>query len=178
MGQPSIKQQRLRELLAPEIRAFMSSKKTLQLATVDVNGRPNISYAPFVQDADGYYVLISEMARHTQNIFANPVVSLMLIEDESDANNLYARTRLTFDAHVQIVSRETEKWADIIPLMIERLGNTAELLTQLGDFHLVQLITEQGLFVKGFGQAYKVSSDDLVDFLHLKKGHVPLDENN
>lgn len=178
MGQSSTKQQRLRELLEPEIRAFMSSKRTLQLATVDANGRPNISYAPFVQDAEGYYVLISEMARHTQNIFANPLVSLMLIEDESDTNNLYARTRLTFDAHAQIVSRETEKWADIIPLMIERLGDTVELLTQLGDFHLIQLITEQGLFVKGFGQAYKISSDDLVDFLYLKEGHISLDEKN
>ena len=178
MGQSSIKQQRLRELLEPEIRAFMSSKKTLQLATVGAEGRPNISYAPFINDADGYYVLISEMARHTQNIFANPVVSLMLIEDESSTNNLYARTRLTFDAHAHIVSRETEKWADIILLMIERLGNTAELLTQLGDFHLIQLKTEEGLFVKGFGQAYKISSDDLVSFLHLKTGHISLDENN
>jgi heme utilization protein HutZ len=178
MGQSSKKQQHLRELLEPEIRAFMSSKKTLQLATVDANGRPNISYAPFIHDADGYYVLISEMARHTQNIFANPVASLMMIEDELNANNLYARTRLTFDVHVQIVSRETDKWSEIIPLMIERLGNTAELLAQLGDFHLIQLKAEEGLFVKGFGQAYKVSSDDLVDFVHLKKGQTSLDEND
>ena len=178
MGESSIKQQPLRDQLEPEIRAFMDNKRTLQLATVDANGRPNNSYAPFVYDVDGYYVLISEMARHTQNIFANPAVSLMIIEDELDANNVYARKRLTFDAHAQIVSRETEKWSEIILLMIERLGNTAELLTQLGDFHLIQLKTEQGLFVKGFGQAYQVSSDDLVDFVHLKKGHTSLDEND
>ena len=112
------------------------------------------------------------------SVASDIAVSLMIIEDELDANNVYARKRLTFDAHAQIVSRETEKWSEIIPLMIERLGNTAELLTQLGDFHLIQLKTEQGLFVKGFGQAYQVSSDDLVDFVHLKKGHTSLDEND
>jgi hypothetical protein len=29
----------------------------------------------------------------------------------------------------------------------------------------------QGLFVKGFGQAFQVSGDDLVDFVHLDEGH-------
>lgn len=176
MDQSAIKQQRLQGRLSPEIRAFKDSRKTLQLATIDANGRPNISYAPFVNDLDGYYVLISEIARHTQNILANPAVSLMMIEDESEAKSLYARTRLTFEANAVVIPRETEKWSEVISFMIERLGETAQGLSQLGDFHLIHLQPEQGLFVKGFGKAYKVSSDDLVDFLHLKKGHQPITE--
>lgn len=176
MDQPAIKQQHLQGSLPPEIRAFRDSRKTLQLATIGTNGRPNVSYAPFVHNVDGYYVLISDIARHTQNILANPAVSFMMIEDESEAKSLYARTRLTFDANAVVVSRETEKWSEVIHFMIERLGETAQVLSQLGDFHLIHLRPEQGLYVKGFGKAYQVSSDDLVDFLHLKKGHQPLPE--
>ena len=36
---------------------------------------------------------------------------------------------------------------------------------------LFRLAPTQGLFVKGFGQAFQVSGDDLVDFVHLEQGH-------
>ncbi|MCA2442438.1 heme utilization protein HutZ, partial [Vibrio alginolyticus] len=29
--------------------------------------------------------------------------------------------------------------------------------------------------VKGFGQAYQVSGDDLVDFVHLQEGHKKIE---
>ena len=174
MEQAAIKQQRLQGRLGPEIKEFKAGKKTLQLATVDTNGKPNVSYAPFVSTEDGYYVLISDIARHTQNILANPSVSLMLIEDESTAKMIYARTRLTFDANAAVVERETAKWLKVIDLMKERLGDTVNGLSQLADFKLIHLQPEQGLFVKGFGKAYQVSSDELVDFVHLEKGHQPI----
>ena len=174
MDNSTVKQERLQGRLGPEIQEFKESKKTLQLATVDVNGKPNVSYSPFVYTADGYYVLISEIARHTQNILANPSVSLMLIEDESQAKSLYARARLTFDAKSVVVPRDTEKWTEVICLMLDRLGETVKGLSQLADFKLIHLQPENGLFVKGFGQAYQVSSDELVDFVHLEKGHQPI----
>ena len=174
MEQSAIKQQRLQGRLGPEIKEFKAGKKTLQLATVDVNGKPNVSYAPFVSTEDSYYVLISDIARHTQNVLANPSVSLMLIEDESTAKMIYARTRLTFDANAVVVERETKQWLKVIDLMKERLGDTVNGLSQLADFKLIHLQPEQGLFVKGFGKAYQVSSDELVDFVHLEKGHQPI----
>lgn len=39
-------EQRLRDKLLPEIEAFKQQKETLQLATVDIHGQPNASYAP------------------------------------------------------------------------------------------------------------------------------------
>lgn len=158
-------------LLEAEILDFINSKKTLQLATVDVKAKPNASYAPFVYFEQGFYVLISELARHTQNILNNPSACLMLIEEESEAKNLYARVRLTFDAEAVIVSRETQQWQDVIELMINRLGNTVQGLSQFTDFHLVKLKVEQGLYVKGFGQAYQVLANDLAHQIHINKGH-------
>lgn len=166
-----VKQERLQGRLEPEIREFRQERRTLQLATVDENGRPNVSYAPYVQNQDGYFVLISEIARHARNLQVNPSVSIMMIEDESSSKQLFARKRLTFDAVASVVQRDSEQWNLVIAQMQARFGEIIDGLSQLQDFVLFNLKAEQGLFVKGFGQAYQVSGDDLVDFVHLEQGH-------
>ncbi|CAK1754614.1 Heme oxygenase HutZ [Vibrio crassostreae] len=166
-----VKQERLQGRLGPEIKEFRQERRTLQLATVDEEGRPNVSYAPFVQNQEGYFVLISDIARHARNLKANPQVSLMMIEDEESSKQLYARKRLTFDAQASVVERETELWTQVIGQMQERFGEIIDGLSQLQDFSLFNLKADNGLFVKGFGQAYQVSGDDLVDFVHLQEGH-------
>lgn len=166
-----VKQERLQGRLGPEIMEFRQERRTLQLATVDQDGRPNVSYAPFVQNQQGYFVLISEIARHARNLQLNPNVSIMMIEDEESSKQLFARKRLTFDAVASVVERDSEQWTQVIAQMQNRFGEIIEGLSQLQDFVLFNLKAEKGLFVKGFGQAYQVSGDDLVDFVHLQEGH-------
>ncbi|MFO6425268.1 heme utilization protein HutZ [Motilimonas sp. KMU-193] len=169
-----VKQQRLQGRLGPEIAEFRQQCQTLQLATVDELGQPNVSYAPFVMHDKAYYILISQIARHARNLLAQPKVSLMLIEDEAEAKSIFARKRLTFDASVQVVERDTEQWQQVIALLTERFGEIVTGLSGLEDFVLFQLTPQQGLFVKGFGQAFQVSGEDLVDFVHLTEGHKPI----
>ncbi|HHX8601833.1 TPA: heme utilization protein HutZ [Vibrio alginolyticus] len=166
-----VKQERLQGRLGPEIKEFRQERRTLQLATVDAEGRPNVSYAPYVQNQEGYFVLISKIARHARNLLENPNVSLMMIEDEESSRQLFARKRLTFDAVANVVERDTEMWQQVVGQMKERFGEIIDGLSQLEDFVLFNLKPESGLFVKGFGQAYQVSGDDLVDFVHLQEGH-------
>lgn len=166
-----VKQERLQGRLGPEIKEFRQTRKTLQLATVDEENRPNVSYAPFVQNQDGYFVLISQIARHARNLQANPLASIMMIEDEDSAKQLFARKRLTFDAVATVVQRDSEQWSYVVAQMQDRFGEIIEGLSQLEDFVLFNFKAEKGLFVKGFGQAYQVSGDDLVDFVHLQEGH-------
>lgn len=166
-----IKKERLQNRLEPEIQEFRDSKKTLQLATVDSEGKPNVSYAPFVLLNDGYYVLISEIARHTRNLMQNTDVSLMLIEDEESSKLLFARKRLTFDATAILIDRDEDKWQEAVTQMRLRFGEIIDGLSSLEDFKMFRLKPIKGLFVKGFGQAFQVSGDDLVDFVHLEQGH-------
>ncbi|EPO0012279.1 heme utilization protein HutZ [Vibrio alginolyticus] len=166
-----VKQERLQGRLGPEIKEFRQERRTLQLATVDAEGRPNVSYAPYVQNQEGYFVLISKIARHARNLLENPNVSLMMIEDEESSKQLFARKRLTFDAVANVVERDTAMWQQVVGQMKERFGEIIDGLSQLEDFVLFNLKPESGLFVKGFGQAYQVSGDDLVDFVHLQEGH-------
>ncbi len=170
-----VKQERLQGRLGPEIKEFRQERQTLQLATVDAEGRPNVSYAPFVQNQEGYFVLISQIARHARNLLDNPNVSLMMIEDEDTSKQLFARKRLTFDAVATVVERDTELWQQVVGQMKERFGEIIDGLSKLEDFVLFNLKAEQGLFVKGFGQAFQVSGDDLVDVVHLQEGHKKIE---
>lgn len=55
--------------------------------------------------------------------------------------------------------------------LISRFGEMAESLSKLNDFNLYKLVPDNGRYVKGFGQAFNVFGNDLVDFLHLDEGH-------
>ncbi|UEA15916.1 heme utilization protein HutZ [Pasteurella canis] len=166
------RQEVLQNRLGPEIQELKAQCKTIMLATVGEDGNPNVSYAPFAITNGEYQVFISTIARHARNLQEVPKVSLMLIEDESKSRQIFARRRLSFDAIVRIIERETDEWKESIAALKTRQGNLIDELSKMKDFHLFSFKPTQGLFVKGFGQAFQVSNDDLVSFVHLDEGHL------
>lgn len=166
-----VKQERLQNRIGPEIAEFRQQQQTLQLASITPAGLPHVSYSPFVFQPDGYYILISDVAQHGQNLKTNPNVSIMMIEDEQDARSIYARKRLSFETQAHLVDRESRQWQQSVDALTTKFGDIVENLSQLNDFNLYQLIPTQGRFVKGFGKAFAVSGEDLVDFVHLDQGH-------
>lgn len=172
-----IKKQRLQDRLGPEIKDFRNSRQTLQLATVSKSGLPNVSYTPFVLLDDGYYILISQIATHATNLLENPVLSIMMIEDENSVKMVHARKRLSYDANASVVPRDSEKWQQAITALHTRFGEIIKTLSSLQDFKLFQLKPISGLYVKGFGKAFQVSCDDLINILHLNEGHQKVKES-
>ncbi len=166
-----VKEQRLREKLLPEIEEFKASRSSLQLATKNVSGVPNASYAPFALADDGFYILVSELARHGTNLKESSKVSVMLIEDESEAKTIFARKRLTFDAHASIVDRETEVFTKGVAALSARFGEMIDNLSILKDFNLFKLTPHHGLYVKGFGQAFSLTGSELLDIDWKRDGH-------
>ena len=166
-----VKEQRLREKLLPEIEAFKASRSSLQLATKNAAGVPNASYAPFALADDGFYILVSELARHGTNLRESSQVSVMLVEDESQAKTIFARKRLTFDAHASLVARETEAFAKGVAALSARFGEMIENLSVLKDFNLFKLTPHHGLYVKGFGQAFSLTGSELLDVDWKRDGH-------
>lgn len=166
------RQERLQNRLGPEIQALKQQCRTVLLATVGNDGQPNVSYAPFVPSPNGYYVFISDIARHARNLKENPKVSLMFIEDEQDSRQIFARRRLSFDALANIVGYGSDEWHSGTHALQARHGEVMQHLLSLQDFTLFNLVPQQGLFVKGFGQAFEVSAEDLVDVVHLDQGHI------
>lgn len=169
------RQEVLQNRLGPEIQELKQNTKTLVLATLDKEGNPNVSYAPFVINNGEYQVLISTIARHARNLIEVPKVSLMLLEDESASRIIYARRRLTFDATARVIERDSDEWKQGVELLKQRHGEIVDDLSSMEDFKLFSFKPSHGLFVKGFGKAFDVSTDDLVSFVHIDEGHKKIE---
>jgi len=102
------------------------------------------------------------MAEHSKNIQnaceTSGTISILLIADEQDSNNLFARKRLTYACKVSHISRDEAAWSGFMQQFQERFGKIVELLTQLGDFHLYCLRPGKGNYVHGFGKAYALEN--------------------
>ena len=171
MTTSSQQEKRLREKLLPEIEAFKANRQTLQLATKGGDGQPNASYAPFALADDGFYILVSDLARHGHNLKTQPQVSVMLLEDESEAKSVFARKRLTFDALAEAVERDSDKFKKGVQALSRRFGEMADNLSALTDFNLYKLAPHKGLYVKGFGQAFSLTGAELIDVQWKRDGH-------
>ena len=149
---------------------FRQRCKTLILATLNAEQWPEASYAPFIEDEAGHhYIFVSELAAHTQHLLDNKKVSWMLIADEQDTRQLFARQRFTCVGRVEAITRNEAEFADRLTQMQERFGEIIDLLKGLGDFHLLKLIPERATYVRGFGQAYALSGEGLNQIEHLKR---------
>jgi putative heme iron utilization protein len=151
-----------------EYEDFFKQLKSVIISTANEQGVPNASYAPFVSDEHkNIYIYISALSIHTQNMFVNPRVSVMLIEDENKTEQIFARRRLIFDCIAIPVERETNAWQEIIFQFQARFGEIIDILRNLTDFHVFQLTPQKGRFITGFGAAYSLSGENLNQLQHL-----------
>ena len=155
------KQQRLSHKLLPEIEAFKQSQHCLMLATVDSHHQPNVSYTPYALADGSFYIMVSDLAKHGQNLKVNPKLSVMMVEDEQQTQAIYGRKRLTFEVSARRIDRAQSEFMTGVQALVARFGEMPEQLSQLADFNLYQLTPQHGLFVKGFAQAFEVSGADL-----------------
>ena len=157
--------ERFRELIgetAEEAAVFLGRFKTLQMATASATGEPEASYAPFVRAGDNaFFICVSDLSRHTGHLAANGRASILLIEDESEAARLFARRRLVFECTAEQVERGTARWNAVMDLFERKFGEVIGLIRPLADFRVFALVPRRGVFVKGFGQAYRIAGSTL-----------------
>jgi len=69
--------------IVAEVGEFVEQFSVLFLASVDDDGNPEASHAPFVRDESGnLYIFISMLAKHSQNLAYRAQVSVLLLESE------------------------------------------------------------------------------------------------
>jgi len=151
--------QRKAKPVAPKVKELIDRSKSVILATVDAEGNPNASYAPFVQVGNTFYILVSFMTKHTKNLADGRKTSVMFIEDESATKQIYARERLTIEAAVSQTERDSETWNEVVAKLKETHGKVVEVISEMGDFILIALQPVKGSYVNGFGSAYFVDEN-------------------
>jgi putative heme iron utilization protein len=157
MDHPEIKQS-----IQVTANQFRAQFKTVLMATLSDQQDTDASYAPFILDNQSRAcIFVSALAKHTQNLMVHPKASLLWIEDEQQAANIFARERLTLQCSAEIIERNTAEWEALLEQFEQSHGETIALLKTLQDFQLIRFDAHKGLFVRGFGEAYPVSGNAL-----------------
>jgi len=140
--------------IVSSIEQLLADRGSLQLSTLTPEGYPDISYTPFIRQHDSLYIFISELAPHTRNLRLDQRCSVLIIEDEHQANNLFARRRLILKSRAAFLERSDAAWEETLQQFETQRGKTIALLKSLSDFHLVRLTILGGSYIQGFGQAF------------------------
>lgn len=146
-----------------DCQVFLDSKRTMVLSSLSRSGILETSVAPFVQIEGRFYVYLSDLAQHSQNLKTmaeeneinsnSCLLSALIVADEIETNKLFARERLSLQLVPTPVSIKTVKYTEVMELFHSKFGGIVEVLQGL-DFHLFELNCQSGSYVKGFGQAF------------------------
>lgn len=155
-----------------EYQEFPSVFDSVLMGTVNAEGIPDVSYAAYVAFEDYYYIYISELSRHTQNLMDTGKVSLLFIENEERAKHLFARQRVTMDCEAAEIERGSEHFELMLDKFQQRFGKFMEMLKNLNDFHLFRIEPKKGSYVRGFAQAFRLEGQGLQNVSHINDvGH-------
>lgn len=150
-----------KEVIERDIKELHRKTHSLMLATLNEDGAPESSSAPYVMEDLKYYIFISGLAKHTRQLEKCPKAGALLIEDEADSKNVFARLRLSWNLEARFVGKDEELWNKVLDKMAQELGKTVDILRTLPDFRLIELEPREGRLVSGFGKAYSVDAGDL-----------------
>jgi hypothetical protein len=168
-----MKNKAMQTRLNREVLDFIRSRRSLQLASLSEAGVPFASYAPFAIGDDCLYVLLSEIALHAVNLQVNPCASVLIIEDEDSAGELFARVRVNYTVHAEQLVYDSSDWHLGMEALVGRHGERPRKLGEHTDFNMFRLIPGGGRYVKGFGKAYTLAGESLAGEVvdHLREGH-------
>lgn len=133
---------------------MIDTMQSMFISSLNPDGTPHSSYAPFVRREQHFFIAISRIAKHARNLLTHPQVSILFIEDESKSANILARKRVSFDALAEAVARDTVAFETAMTHFETRFGEMAQIYRTMKDFQLFRIQPMRGRAVFGFGQAY------------------------
>ena len=148
------------------MKEFISTIQTAIIGTLDKNNHPFSSYAPYVYDANRFYVYLSDIATHAKNLQRNAKASLFFVEDESKTENVFARKRVSLQCDSQKIERGSERFEAVLGLFTEKFdAKMVGTLKKMTDFNLYEFKVTYGEATFGFGKAYFVGGEHMDELI-------------
>ena len=155
------------------LKDFLENFKSTVLSTIDQEGLPFTSYAPFIKVDGKYYVYLSLMAKHTKNLEKNQNISLFFIEDENSCENIFGRKRVVLQCTSKKLPRDNQEFDELIQIFETTHGTTMKMLKTMTDFSIYEIAPFKGEAIFGFAQAYDVGGENFDELIERKgqSGH-------
>ena len=150
---------------------FIKDFESVIIGTLDEEGLPFGSYAPFVHTNHKFYIFISDVAKHAINLKRRSKASLMFIEDEAKAEQIFARKRVSLQCSSEVIAREDAKFQEVMNLFKTKFSeDMVGMLMGMSDFNLYELSTDYGEATYGFGEAYNIGGEFMEDLVKRSGG--------
>lgn len=141
--------------------AMLQESRLAALGTLR-DGFPLVSMVLFAPAANfsAFYLHISKLAYHTQDILADARVSLMIRERDDGRADPSQLARLSMLGRAYLLSVGDRDYAEAQRLYLKRFPGSATYFT-FADFYLCRIAPENGRFVAGFAKAFNLRAEDL-----------------
>ena len=137
------------------LKGLLLKERIAHLATLR-NGAPMASMTLYMASADfsAYFVHVSRLAWHTQDMLQDARVALSIAESDDRRADPFTLMRVTIRGEAsQVSDGPKDEWLERFP---EQAINF-----QLADFSFWKIVPRDARFVAGFGRIHNLSATDL-----------------
>ncbi len=143
--------------------------RTILIAAKSQEDYPEMGVTPVIRHDGDFYIYPSHLASHVRAMLDQNVAQFMMIEDETSAQNIWARRRLKFTASLVDVERDSALFDLLCTQFAAEHGPTIGVIRDFSDFHMMRLVPTVGVMVLGFAKAFELRGRDLDIVAHLEK---------
>ena len=127
-------------------------------------GAPMVTMIAYAAAADftAFYLHISRLAMHTQNILKHDRVSLLIFETDGDMSDPQRLARVSISGVAEALPPGSTELQTAREIYLQKYP-AAQINFQLGDFSIYRVAPAAGRFVAGFGKIFNITPGDLGD---------------
>jgi putative heme iron utilization protein len=157
--------------MKPEHAALLSNllenRPVASLGTLH-EGKPLVSMVPFAvfraEGGAGFVIHVSGLSAHTRDMQRDSNVSLMIVENEDEAETPLAMARVTLECAAVEVPHDAPEGQALARVYLSKFPDAQPLLS-FPDFRFFLLVPRSARFVAGFGQAMTLGEATIVSML-------------
>lgn len=141
---------------------LLRRQRLAALGTLRSDGGPLVSQVLFLAapDFSAFYMLISRLAQHTQDILRDPRISLMIAEPDDGLLDPQTLGRISLRGEARPLPNDDPAYAGVRAAYLDKFPQAAVAL-QLGDFMFYRLEPMSARYVAGLGKTFNLNGADL-----------------
>lgn len=125
------------------------------------DGGPLVSMILYAaaNDFAAFYIHASRLAQHTQDMFKDPRVSLMIAETDTGVQDPQTLARVSIRGEAVVVPLAAEEYEQAKSIYLQKFPEAVFNFT-LGDFSIYKIEPRTARLVAGFGKIFNLTTDD------------------
>lgn len=153
--------------------ALLEGARTLTLSVMlkdEDGGGPDLHISPFARLTSGEFIIYtSHLSAAVRALLAGHEARAMLVADESQSQNIWARVRMRFDIKLEVIARDDVEFSPYCDKLAEATGPVMGLIRDFTDFHMFRITPQSGVLVTGFASAFSIEGPHFEIQEHLSK---------